>query len=95
MAKLRCSECARITSVPRRFTFLFGKESRCLSCGTYSVQRLVRRDHVDRLSTHPFSIISYLKGGRVHWCPFCRLQFYDRRPPLPKAAAIRRTAEEI
>ena len=95
MAKLRCLECERITTVPRRFNFLLGKDSRCLSCGTYSIQRLVKRDHVDKLSKHPFSYYSYLKGGRVHWCPFCRLQYYDLRPPLPKAAAIRKTAEGV
>jgi hypothetical protein len=36
-------------------------------------------DKIDPLYKNPFSRIQKLFGADIHWCPFCRLQFYDLR----------------
>jgi hypothetical protein len=53
---------------------------RCPLCGTERVERRRKRDHVDRASMRPASIIQYLLGGHLYHCLNCRLQFYDLRP---------------
>jgi hypothetical protein len=38
---------------------------------------------------NPISYLQKFFGGSLHWCPFCRLQFYDLRK---KAPTVKRTA---
>jgi hypothetical protein len=53
------------------------------------VEKLRGVDHIDPMYKNPFSYLQKYFRGAVHWCPFCRLQFYDirkrmrfsRRPP--------------
>lgn len=94
MARFRCEDCAKEISVPRPFTFLLGREGRCISCGTYRVVRLVKKDQVDRLSYHPYSIWHGMLGAKLSYCTFCRLQFHDGRNPLPRSEAMKKTASD-
>jgi hypothetical protein len=32
---------------------------------------------------NPLSYLQKWIGGNIHWCPFCRLQFYDIRKKAP------------
>jgi hypothetical protein len=32
---------------------------------------------------NPLSYLQKWVGGHLHWCPFCRLQFYDIRKKAP------------
>jgi hypothetical protein len=54
--------------------------SRCPDCGTSRVVGRKSRDHIDRMSRSPSSIVARLRGGKLFHCIFCRLQFYSTKP---------------
>jgi hypothetical protein len=100
-AILKCKKCNRREAQDQWYLFLFGSKSRCPRCGTFRVEKLRGVDHIDRMYKNPLSYIQKYFGAKIHWCPYCRLQFYDlrkkvptaRRPPLPSARPITNTAK--
>jgi hypothetical protein len=82
-----CRSCGRRETQDQWFLFLFGKTSRCPRCGSFRVERLRGVDRIDPMYKNPLSYFQKYFGANVHWCPFCRLQFYDLRR---KATAVRR-----
>lgn len=69
--------------------YYLSDECRCPKCGTFRLQRLTKADPIDPLYTHPVSMWNRLSGGRLYHCPFCRIQFYDRRHMAPDEVAMR------
>ncbi|HZU26650.1 MAG TPA: hypothetical protein VFA04_14085 [Bryobacteraceae bacterium] len=53
---------------------------RCPDCGTSRVVLRKRRDHIDRMSSAPSSLLAKLRKGKLYHCIFCRLQFYSTKP---------------
>jgi hypothetical protein len=47
------------------------------------VEKLRGVDHIDPMYKNPFSYLQKYFRGAIHWCPFCRLQFYDIRKRMP------------
>src|SRR5438045_7451423 len=82
-AVLMCKKCGRREAQDQWYLFLFGKKSRCPRCGSYRVEKLRGVDHIDPMYKNPFSYMQKYFGGNLHWCPFCRLQFYDVRKKMP------------
>ena len=71
------------------YLFLFGRKSRCPRCGSFRVEKLRGVDHIDPMYKNPLSYLQKFFGAGLHWCPFCRLQFYDLRKKVP---TLKRTA---
>ncbi len=67
--------------------FLFARHTRCIDCGTSKVRRLSTRDHIDRMSRRPYSMLIALTGAPIYYCSGCRLQYHDWRPPAPETPA--------
>lgn len=82
-AILRCKKCGALEKRDQWFLFLFGRTSRCPRCGSFRVEKLRGVDHVDPMYKNPISYFQKYAGGALHWCPFCRLQFYDLRKRMP------------
>jgi hypothetical protein len=82
-AVLKCRSCGARENRDQWFLFLFGRSSRCPRCGTYRVEKLRGIDHIDPMYKNPFSYLQKWFGAALHWCPYCRLQFYDLRKKLP------------
>jgi hypothetical protein len=61
--------------------------ARCPECGNEQLRTLRKRDPIDRLHRNPFSRMQSLAGGRLYYCLFCRLQYYDLRQLSPRAIA--------
>ena len=80
MAMYECKGCRKVDSAPRRYTFHFGPECRCPKCGTYRVSCLKERDQIDPFHHGFLGFVERLRGGRLHHCRYCRVQFFDRRP---------------
>ena len=57
-----------------------GEVCRCPDCGTSRVVLRKKRDHIDRLSRAPSSLLAKVRGGKLYHCIFCRLQFYSTLP---------------
>ena len=59
------------------------------------MEKLRGVDHIDPMYKNPFSYMQKWLGGNLHWCPFCRLQFYDvrKKVPTPKRSPISVAAE--
>lgn len=53
---------------------------RCPDCGTSRLVARKKRDHIDRMSRAPSSVIAKWRGGKLYHCIFCRLQFYSTKP---------------
>ena len=64
---------------------------RCPDCGTSRVVLRKNRDHIDRISRSPSSLVAKVRGGKLYHCIFCRLQFYSTLPQEPSSGD---TAEE-
>jgi hypothetical protein len=64
--------------------FLFSRYSHCIQCGSARVHRLTKRDRVDSMSHHPFSVLQHITGAPVNKCIACRLQYHDWRRPQPQ-----------
>jgi hypothetical protein len=45
-----------------------------------------KRDHIDRISRSPSSLLAKVRGGKLYHCIFCRLQFYSLRPLEPASS---------
>ena len=64
------------------------------------VEKMRGVDRIDRMYRNPFSYLQKFVGASLHWCPLCRLQFYDRRKKLPsgkpagEAASLANSAGE-
>jgi hypothetical protein len=86
MAIYECRQCDSEELVPRRFTYHLGPGCRCPRCGTYRVSKLKERDKIDPMDWGPLNWLERLAGGSLHYCCFCRLQFYDRRKTTPRGA---------
>ncbi|MGH9660305.1 MAG: hypothetical protein ACRD96_17275 [Bryobacteraceae bacterium] len=84
-AVFKCRDCAENTTDERWYMMPFGKFSRCPHCGTHRVVKMRGVDRIDRMYRHPISYWQRHFGAPLLCCPFCRLQFYDRRPRLPAA----------
>jgi hypothetical protein len=80
-----CKSCGRSESLDQWYLFLFGRTSRCPRCGSFKVEKLRGVDHIDPMYKNPLSYFQKYFGAAVHWCPFCRLQFYDLRKKGPSA----------
>ncbi len=88
-AVLKCKKCGRPESRDQWYLFLFGRKSRCPRCGSFRVEKLRGVDHIDPMYKNPLSYLQKFLGAGLHWCPFCRLQFYDLRKKVP---TLKRTA---
>src|SRR2546429_4905768 len=88
-AILLCKSCGRTERLDQWYFFLFGRTSRCPRCGSFKVEKLRGVDHIDPMYKNPLSYLQKFFGAEVHWCPFCRLQFYDLRKKIP---SVKRTA---
>ncbi len=84
LAIYECRECENEEFIPRRYTYHFGEEARCPSCGTYRITRLRGVDKIDKMVSGPLNRLEKLMGGDLYHCVFCRLQFYDRRKAAPR-----------
>jgi hypothetical protein len=82
-----CPRCRQDEVVPRHYLHHLGKVCRCPKCGTFRVKRLKQRDKIDPMRTGVLNWVERLSGGRLYYCCFCRLQFYDRRPLAPRNVA--------
>jgi hypothetical protein len=65
--------------------FVFSRYTHCINCGSSRVHRLSKRDRVDTMSHHVFSVLQHLTAAPLNKCTACRLQYYDWRPPKPVA----------
>src|SRR5580704_6203918 len=81
-AVLKCRKCGARDTRDQWFLFMFGRTSRCPRCGGFQVKKLRKVDHIDRMYKNPISYVQKWFGGSIHWCPACRLQFYDVRERL-------------
>jgi hypothetical protein len=91
-AVLKCKQCGSRETRDQWFLFLFGKKSRCPRCGSFRVEKLRSVDHIDPMYRNPLSRLQKYIGGNIHWCPFCRLQFYDIRKKEPTVKRAPRVA---
>ena len=82
-AVLRCRSCGIRETRDQWYLFLFGRKSRCPRCGSFRVEKLRGIDKVDPMYKNPLSYMQKWLRGELHWCPFCRLQFYDIRKKMP------------
>ena len=81
LAIYQCRSCQREQHLPRPFRLHFGPHARCPKCGTFRVTRLGEPDGVDRMQGGLWNLLERLSRGGLYHCRFCRVQFYDRRPP--------------
>jgi DNA-directed RNA polymerase subunit RPC12/RpoP len=91
LAIYECAECHTRTAELRPFLFRFSRKARCPECGTRQLRRFQVRDHIERMSRHPLSLLQRLLGGRLYYCSLCRLQFHDWRglaPELSRKAPV-------
>ena len=91
-----CKNCHQVETSNRWFLFPFGKESSCPRCGSLHVEKMRAVDRIDRMYYNPFSYLQKFFGAGLHWCPLCRLQFYDwrKRRPSGEAASLANSAGE-
>jgi hypothetical protein len=82
-AVLQCRKCGARETLDQWFLFMFGRTSRCPRCGSFRVKKLLKVDSIDPLYKNPISYLQKWCGASIHWCPGCRLQFYDVRTRLP------------
>jgi hypothetical protein len=85
-----CRKCGQRRRVVHRSLrvnarFFFSRYTHCIRCGTARVHRTAKADRIDSMSHHVLSIIQRLAGAPVNRCIACRLQYYDWRPPPPRA----------
>ena len=83
-----CRKCGAKEQQDQWFLFLFSKCSRCPRCGTYGVLRLRSMDKIDPMYKNPISRVQKYFGAPIHWCPFCRLQFYDLRKRVVEGTGL-------
>lgn len=76
----RCAQCSAEMGVPLPYQHHFGAHCLCPRCGTSQVHRLTVRDPLDPMQKGLVNLWKRVAGGKLIYCRFCRLQFYDRRP---------------
>lgn len=86
----QCSKCGfrvRERRVPfqAEIEFVTARHTRCIQCGNLRVRRLPKRDVIDRMSTHPISLMASLARAPIYHCNPCRLQYHDWRQVHPSA----------
>jgi len=74
----------------RSLRFVCSHYTACIRCGASEVYRTHRKDRIDSVSNHPWSLLLQFLGAPRHRCPFCRLQYHDVRAIRPHAAAALR-----
>ena len=84
-AVYRCRQCGEKSLEDQWYLFLLGTVSRCPHCGTHRLRKLRRVDKIDRMYANPLSYVQKFFGASLHWCQYCRLQFYDFRPRIANA----------
>jgi hypothetical protein len=84
-AVYRCRDCGEKRLEDQWYLFLLGRVSRCPHCGTHRLRKLRRIDKIDRMYPNPLSLLQKYFGANLHWCQYCRLQFYDFRPRVEGA----------
>ena len=77
------------------FLFLFGRKSRCPQCGSFGVEKLHEIDLIDGMYKNPLSYLQKYFGAHLHWCRYCRLQFYDRRVLATELAKLGAEPEQV
>ena len=82
-AILQCTKCGDRFVWDQWFLFLFGRKSRCPQCGSFGVEKLHEVDQIDGMYKNPISYLQKYFGAHLHWCRYCRLQFYDLRKRVP------------
>ncbi|MFN7916254.1 MAG: hypothetical protein U0Q55_13015 [Vicinamibacterales bacterium] len=87
---LQCGKCGFRTRERRvpfeaEIEFATAAHTRCIQCGNLRVRRLPKRDMIDRMSTHPISLLAGLVRAPIYHCNPCRLQYHDWRPVHPSA----------
>jgi hypothetical protein len=82
-AVFTCRKCEARQTLDQWFLFMFGRTSRCPRCGGFKVKKLREVDDIDPMYKNPISYLQKWFGGSIHWCPACRLQFYDVRTRMP------------
>ena len=88
-----CRKCGYVGGAMRAslrgtIDFLTSRHSKCIACGNLTVQRLSKRDRIDTMSKHPFSLALGLTLAPINRCPLCRLQYRDWRRPDPRARHV-------
>jgi len=86
LAIFQCCVCEREQHMPRPFRLHFGPHARCPKCGTFRLTRLGEPDAVDTMQGGFLNLLERLRHGNLYHCRFCRVQFYDRRPPASQAS---------
>jgi DNA-directed RNA polymerase subunit RPC12/RpoP len=92
-AVYECRDCKSRFKNPRKFGFRISRHARCPECGWRYLHRFARRDHIERMSRHPLSVLQHLLGAHLYFCADCRLQFYDLRRRLPEEIAAETPAD--
>jgi len=90
-AAFECDSCMARTGIMQWYMVFLTRWSLCPRCGTANLRRLHSRDPIDRLWKNPISLLQSLFGAPIHWCPYCRLQFYDFRKLAPARKESRTT----
>jgi hypothetical protein len=75
-----CMKCGERDTLRRRS--LLSIHARCPRCHSFDLRERSKRDSVDRMNRNPLRLIQRFLGARLYHCEYCRLQFYDLRPPL-------------
>jgi hypothetical protein len=95
MAIFECQKCEREEFVPRRFRYHLGPACRCPVCGSFRVTRLKTPDKIDKYHTGFLNLLERIAGhGQLYHCRWCRLQYYDRRPPAREVARMAHGSEQ-
>ena len=86
MACARCRRRFREWRIPldAEAVFLSSRYTCCIQCGNPQVRRLPKRDGIDRMSSHPLSLLMGLAMSPIYHCRLCRLQYRDWRQVTPE-----------
>src|SRR5215469_16481781 len=84
LAIYECRDCEIEECLPRPYQYHFDTEARCPKCGATRLRRLKRRDKIEKMQSGLVNLWKRVRGVKLLYCRFCRLQFYDRRPVAPK-----------
>jgi hypothetical protein len=81
----QCKRCQEWLKLPfsRQWNWMC-RNAVCPRCGNPEVKKLPKRDGIDRMYNNPLSRLQQLFGAPIYHCHWCRLQFYDLRPRVPK-----------
>jgi DNA-directed RNA polymerase subunit RPC12/RpoP len=77
----RCVGCGHRYYVTWSSRLQLARVAKCPKCRFQEVTPLKRIDKIDRMQSGLFNLVHRILGGKLYHCWFCRLQFYDFRPP--------------